>query len=484
LKTLLSAFLVLCCAVAVFAQTPNDVPEDHWAYDAVESLIDKGYVQGYPDGRFRGEKSLTRYEFAVVIARLVEGVNQAISEGLSELPTPGAGTVTPPVSGGTTTSVSPAQVTKEDLAIVQKLVEEFKVELTVIGTRLDTVEENLAGLSSKVKEIDTILTDEEGAFQTLRNDVGGLKKVSIRGYVQARYQLVDRNQDDAKKEAIDEFSIRRARLAVTGQPNPQTQVALQLDMGGNAVSLRDAYVQYCPAGNPAIGYNLRMGQMKWWFGHEVVQSSGSRETPERALVLQRLFPGERDRGFAIMSPTSRAISWTLGVYNGTGQNASDLNNDKDFLANVKYARGDLNLGLSGYVGKMNVATTPAKPAKDKVRLGGDLQYYWNSLTFKGEWVRGKGVEGFVSSFNPDQWIAGGYGQIAYQVNRNHTLVGKYSTIGEDPRFPAYNNRTAWDLGLIRWLNDNTRWKLFYQINKEEKKEFDNDVLTFEWIANF
>jgi len=284
LKTLLSAFLVLCCAVAVFAQTPNDVPEDHWAYDAVESLIDKGYVQGYPDGSFRGEKSLTRYEFAVVIARLVEGVNRAIGEGLSELPTPGAGTITPPVSGGTTTSVSPAQVTKEDLAIVQKLVEEFKVELTVIGTRLDTVEENLAGISAKVKEIDTILTDEEGAFQTVRGDVGKLKKVGVSGYVQARYQLVDRHQD-TEKEIIDEFGIRRARIKVTGKPTAATEAVVQIEMGGNAVSIKDAYVGFCPAGNPEIGYNLKMGQMAWQFGHEVPYSSSSRETPERALVL-------------------------------------------------------------------------------------------------------------------------------------------------------------------------------------------------------
>jgi len=185
-----------------------------------------------------------------------------------------------------------------------------------------------------------------------------------------------------------------------------------------------------------------------------------------------------------MSPTSRAISWTLGVYNGSGANANDANDDKDFLANVRYAKGDMNLGFSGYVGKMNSASTPANPAADKVRLGGDLQYYWNSLTFKGEWVRGKGVEGYSTAFAPDQWISGGYGQLAYQITRNYTLVGKFFTISEDPRYPKYENRTGWDLGLIRWLDDNTRWKLFYQINKEEKKEFDNDVLTFEWISKY
>jgi|GEM_PF-2648602 len=48
----------------------DDVPVDHWAYDAVEYLAAKGYVIGYPDEEFKGDQQMTRYEWAVMLARL------------------------------------------------------------------------------------------------------------------------------------------------------------------------------------------------------------------------------------------------------------------------------------------------------------------------------------------------------------------------------------------------------------------------------
>ena len=48
----------------------DDVPVDHWAYDAVEYLAAKGYVIGYPDEEFKGDEQMTRYEWAVMLARL------------------------------------------------------------------------------------------------------------------------------------------------------------------------------------------------------------------------------------------------------------------------------------------------------------------------------------------------------------------------------------------------------------------------------
>ena len=50
---------------------PPDVPWDHWAYDAIAELYDAGLLEGYPDGTFKGKNNLTRYEFAVALARLL-----------------------------------------------------------------------------------------------------------------------------------------------------------------------------------------------------------------------------------------------------------------------------------------------------------------------------------------------------------------------------------------------------------------------------
>ncbi len=52
------------------------VPFDHWAYDAVQQLIDMGIIIGYPDGCFRGDRTLTRYEFAMALSRLLDAIGQ------------------------------------------------------------------------------------------------------------------------------------------------------------------------------------------------------------------------------------------------------------------------------------------------------------------------------------------------------------------------------------------------------------------------
>ena len=49
----------------------SDLPKDHWAYDFVKKLSDKGYLNGYPDGTFKGDTKMTRYEFAAALWRAV-----------------------------------------------------------------------------------------------------------------------------------------------------------------------------------------------------------------------------------------------------------------------------------------------------------------------------------------------------------------------------------------------------------------------------
>ena len=49
-----------------------DVPENHWAYDYVKKLADRGLLEGYPDGEFKGNRTITRYEFAAIFSRALE----------------------------------------------------------------------------------------------------------------------------------------------------------------------------------------------------------------------------------------------------------------------------------------------------------------------------------------------------------------------------------------------------------------------------
>lgn len=56
-----------------------DVPENHWAYEYVKNLAERGYLKGYPDGEFKGDRAMTRYEYAAIIYRALQ--NGAPSDG-------------------------------------------------------------------------------------------------------------------------------------------------------------------------------------------------------------------------------------------------------------------------------------------------------------------------------------------------------------------------------------------------------------------
>ncbi len=62
---------ILIFGAAAYAASPSldDVPKDHWAYEAVDKLIKAGLADGYSDGTFRGRQTVTRYEFAIVITK-------------------------------------------------------------------------------------------------------------------------------------------------------------------------------------------------------------------------------------------------------------------------------------------------------------------------------------------------------------------------------------------------------------------------------
>lgn len=75
--TLTVLFLLSIGGTAFGANNFSDVPTKHWAYDAVSQLQKSGLFDGYGDGTFRGDKPLTRYEFASLTARGLENYNKA-----------------------------------------------------------------------------------------------------------------------------------------------------------------------------------------------------------------------------------------------------------------------------------------------------------------------------------------------------------------------------------------------------------------------
>ncbi len=110
----LAAVAALTAGVSAYAANPfSDVSTDDWAYQAVSDLSDQGVVEGYPDGTFKGERNMTRYELAQIIARLMAKEDQ---------------------------------LNAEQQATLDKLASEYADELANLGVRVSNLEKKVGNL--------------------------------------------------------------------------------------------------------------------------------------------------------------------------------------------------------------------------------------------------------------------------------------------------------------------------------------------------
>ncbi len=75
---ILCVLLCVCLASCVSSDSFKDVPEDHWAAESIQVLKANGVMQGYPDGTFRGEAAVTRYELAVALASMIDYMEHSL----------------------------------------------------------------------------------------------------------------------------------------------------------------------------------------------------------------------------------------------------------------------------------------------------------------------------------------------------------------------------------------------------------------------
>ncbi|MDY6937234.1 MAG: iron uptake porin, partial [Cyanobacteriota bacterium] len=115
----------------------TDVQPTDWAFQALQSLVERyGCIAGYPDGTYRGNRALTRYEFAA-------GLNACLDQILNILPNEG-------------------EVSAEDLAAIRRLQEEFAAELATLRGRVDALEARTAELEAQQFSTTTKLVGEVG----------------------------------------------------------------------------------------------------------------------------------------------------------------------------------------------------------------------------------------------------------------------------------------------------------------------------------
>ena len=85
LAVVLAIAMVLGLMLPVMAGPFADVPENHWAYEAVKQLAAYGLVQGFSDGTYKGQEPMTRYQLAIVVARLLSDLDTEIIELRNEM---------------------------------------------------------------------------------------------------------------------------------------------------------------------------------------------------------------------------------------------------------------------------------------------------------------------------------------------------------------------------------------------------------------
>ncbi len=118
----------------------TDVKPTDWAFQALQSLVERyGCIVGYPDQTYRGNRVLTRYEFAAGLNACMDRVNELIAAGTADL------------------------VKKEDLIVLQKLQEFFAAELATLRGRVDGLEVRTATLEKQQFSTTTKL-DAEAIF--------------------------------------------------------------------------------------------------------------------------------------------------------------------------------------------------------------------------------------------------------------------------------------------------------------------------------
>ncbi|WP_413200433.1 iron uptake porin [Nostoc piscinale] len=115
----------------------SDVQPTDWAFQALQSLVERyGCIAGYPNGTYRGNRALTRYEFAAGLNACLDRVNELIATATADL------------------------VTKEDLATLQRLQEEFSAELATLRGRVDALEARTSELEANQFSTTTKLVGE------------------------------------------------------------------------------------------------------------------------------------------------------------------------------------------------------------------------------------------------------------------------------------------------------------------------------------
>lgn len=316
----------------------SDVQPTDWAFQALQSLVERyGCIAGYPDGTYRGNRALTRYEFAAGLNACLDRVNELIA------------------------TASADSVTREDLATLQRLQEEFSAELATLRGRVDTLEARTAELEANQFSTTTKLTGEVIAAVA---EVFGDGRAVPSGAADTDDDLDDTNTvlaDRARLNFDTSFTgkdLLRTRLQARNVPNFGASAGTNMARLGfdgnenNDVQLDDFFYRF-KLGPAEVKFDFDNSE----FNDNVYTFNPAFESSGRGAISRfgRFNPiyrvGEGGSGLTVNLNPEGVIGLSLGYLTRNAENPNEnfglFNGDYAALGQLAFRPSDnINIGLT------------------------------------------------------------------------------------------------------------------------------------------
>jgi len=283
------------------------------------------------------------------------------------------------------------------------------------------------------------------------------QSLELSGYTQAGYTHGDKSKEG--------FRIRQARVKLKGDILKNIHYKLQID-AVLAPVLLDAQIEMSLAPHT----KLRVGQFKVPFSLESLTSSSDLDTINRSQTVEKLCPGRdigakgRDIGVTIKGEFSR-IKYTLGIFNGSGINKTDFNDQKDIVGRVVFRLDHfLVFGLSHYNGRYS--SYPEAAFVKRNRTGIDVFFIKGRFSLKGEYISAR--DDITDGYG--WYIQGGY----YFVSRKIQTIIKFDSF--DTMSIRGDRIDVVTFGLNLFFTKKTKFQINYEYRMGELEKISNHVL--------
>ncbi|OUL27054.1 hypothetical protein BV378_10235 [Nostoc sp. RF31YmG] len=326
----------------------SDVQPTDWAFQALQSLVERyGCIAGYPNGTYRGNRALTRYEFAAGLNACLDRVNELIATATADL------------------------VTKQDLATLQRLQEEFSAELATLRGRVDSLEARTAELEAHQFSTTTKLVGEAifAVSDAFGGNTGNVNNTVFQDRVRIGLETSFTGRDKLTTRLAagnaSAFDIRNQNnLSVDTREGTQTyQVG---STGNNSVRI-DRLTYEAPIG-PAQVYIAAAGGRHHqyaavnnpYFHDGDDGGNGALSTFAAESPIYRIGGGSGialnipfSSGGSIFKPSSITLGYLASEANNPGAGAGLLNGNYSALGQLNFAVGDRLALAATYVHAYN-----------------------------------------------------------------------------------------------------------------------------------